>query len=95
MSTLRDDLDALQARLKEETGLQFDIGLTAYDLRQDVSADQALMAAEIMTEIVGGTQERFQSDKSAWIIANSTNGTLKAIVFCDELLDQEEGAANE
>lgn len=54
MSTLLEDIRALQERLSRELGLQFQIDIKAHTTEQEISKETALRVGEIAAEFTGG-----------------------------------------
>ncbi len=54
MSTLKEDIQALQQRLNRELGLQFQIDIKAHTSDQVISKESALRVGEIAAEFTGG-----------------------------------------
>lgn len=55
MSTLKEDIQALQQRSNRELGLQFQIDIKAHATDQAISKETALRVGEIVSEALGAT----------------------------------------
>lgn len=75
MSTLGEDILALQNRLLAETGLPFNLNLVAYG----EGAEQAMRAGEILTQVLGGQARIQEHTNTAWLTIDSPSVT--ATVF--------------
>lgn len=84
--TLKDDIQALQNRLKQELGLDFRIELRASDVKQKITKETALSVGLMLSGSLGVPMERGDSEHYAWVKLNDYANGVECTVFCDELI---------
>lgn len=82
MSTLGEDALALQRRLSQETGLVFDLHLCAFNEEQNISAEQAIRAGEIIREVLGAPAKVQECRDKAWLLIHTNK--ITAVIYPSE-----------
>lgn len=90
-TALLEDIQALQARLKEETGLECFVRIDASDVFTPITAEDALKIGELLAEAIGVPAEVQERGRFAWVAVGDQKSRISATIFCKELLRTKEG----